>query len=86
MQGTHMGNDNSRSNIISLKGRDGRGSDDANQDFNVENVSDFMVDMLDILMRMAAKKDQKMLVYFLDMARIEAREMKNGDEDGSPNN
>jgi hypothetical protein len=71
-----MGNDKSNTNIISLHDYNDKGTGQSHAVYDVEDVSDFIVDMLDTLMRMAAKKDQSTLVYFLAMARIEAMEMK----------
>lgn len=71
-----MGNDKSNTNIISLHDYNDKNAGQSHAVYDVEDVSDFIVDMLDTLMRMAAKKDQSTLVYFLAMARIEAMEMK----------
>ena len=71
-----MRNDKSNTNIISLHDYSDKSTGQGNAVYEVEDVSDFIVDMLDTLMRMATKKDQSTLVYFLAMARIEAMEMK----------
>lgn len=71
-----MVNDKFRSNIVPLHNRSEKITEPDNGIYNVEDIREFIVDMLDTLMRMAAKKDQSLLVYFLAMARIEAMEMK----------
>ncbi len=69
----------SNSNIIALHEVREKASLEESALYDVEEMSEFMVDMLDTLMRVAAKKDQSLLVYFLAMARIEAMEMKQED-------
>ena len=76
-----MGHDHSNSNIIRLHLGGDQDVTSGIVDNNVENVSEFIVDMLDSLMKIAAKKDHSLLVYFLAMARIEASEMQKTEND-----
>ena len=77
LQGELMGNDNSSSNIIPIRRHGEEDTGHGERICNVNDVSDFMVGMLEALMRIATKKDQPMLNYFLDMAKMEAIDMKN---------
>ena len=67
---------NSKSNILRFDKKNVGMAEPENQNVEVEDVSEFIVDMLDTMMKIAAKKEQSLLVYFLAMARIEAMEMK----------
>jgi hypothetical protein len=78
-----MGNDKFNSNIIPLRDHLENTAEPDDRLYDVEDVSDFIVDMLDTLMRIAAKKDQSLLVYFLAMARIEAAELKKTGDTGA---
>ena len=75
-----MGNDKSRTNIIALDDHGRKNFHNIQQATSEEDSCVFIVDMLDRLMRIAAKEDQSVLVYLLAMARIEAMEpQKNGE-------
>ncbi len=78
-----MGNKNPGSNIIQLRtGREDmmeRGLDET----ELEEIGAFMVDMLDAMIRIATRKDLSMLIYFLDMAKMEAMDLKDAGDEGA---
>ena len=63
------------SNIINLSEYGGRSEKKSREKYDEKEVSEFIVDMLETLMSMAARNDHSLLVYFLAMARIEAKEL-----------
>lgn len=76
-----MSNDNSKSNIIPLRDHGENSTGSFERACDGEGINDFIVDMLDTLMKIATKKDQSLLVYFLAMARIEAMELKKSEDE-----
>jgi len=70
-----MGKDKKETNVISLHGKVEEVVAENGQFDDLDVTGEFIVDMLDNLMRIAAKKDRSILVYLLAMARIEAMEM-----------
>ncbi len=85
-----MGNDPSQKKIIMLSEHTkvpGHLADTSHsvgggdEEYDIVDVRHFIVDMLDTLVRVAARQDQSLLVYFLAMARIEAMEMKDAGSD-----
>ncbi len=69
-------NKRSESNVILLLDYNAKASGHQDSEVESADVSEFIVDMLDALMKIAAKKDSSILLYLLSMAKVEAQEMK----------
>ena len=73
--------DKSRSNIISMCEHPVVRSGRAEKEIQAADVSEFIVDMLDTLVKISSKKERTLLTYLLTMARDEALEMKRQEEE-----
>jgi len=81
-----MANKRSESNVVVLRDHSSGTSGLKDGEVEARDVSEFIVDMLDALMKIAAKKDSSILLYLLSMAKVEAQELKKAEdmrEDGS---
>lgn len=77
-------NEKGLSNIIVLHDYLCSARDDESGEIDAADISEFIVDMLDTLLKMTSKKQHYMLTYLLSMARDEALEIKKAqDEKGS---
>ncbi|MCF6199878.1 MAG: hypothetical protein L3J67_10895 [Hyphomicrobiaceae bacterium] len=71
-----MANKRSETNVIALLDHRPRASGPGDGEVDTKDVSEFIVDMLDALMKIAAKKDSSILLYLLSMAKVEAQELQ----------
>ncbi len=74
-------NKRSESNVILLLDHSAKASACEESEVESADVSEFIVDMLDALMKIAAKKESSILLYLLSMAKVEAREMQRAEDE-----